>query len=80
MHHRPYQKKNCHSREGGNPRIYGGERKVQLIMFTYLDIGRCPTLRFMISSLWSQCLSWGMLWFSIIVGWVLILGLILAKK
>jgi len=26
----------CHSREGGNPRIYGGERKVQLIMFTYL--------------------------------------------
>ncbi len=36
MHHGPYQKKNCHSREGGNPRIYGGERKVQLIMFTYL--------------------------------------------
>ncbi len=26
----------CHSREGGNPKIYGGERKVQLIMFTYL--------------------------------------------
>jgi len=22
--------------KGGNPRIYGGERKVQLIMFTYL--------------------------------------------
>ena len=22
----------------GNPRIYGGERKVQLIMFTYLKI------------------------------------------
>jgi hypothetical protein len=38
MHHRPYQKKNCHSREGGNPRIYGGERKVQLIMFTYLFV------------------------------------------
>ncbi len=36
MHHRPYENKNCHSREGGNPRIYGGERKVQLIMFTYL--------------------------------------------
>ena len=36
MHYRPDQKKNCHSREGGNPRIYGGERKVQLIMFTYL--------------------------------------------
>ncbi len=28
--------KNCHSREGGNPQPIGGERKVQLIMFTYL--------------------------------------------
>jgi len=36
MHYRPYQKKNCHSREGGNPKPIGGERKVQLIMFTYL--------------------------------------------
>ncbi len=36
MHDRPDREKNCHSREGGNPRIYGGERKVQLIMFTYL--------------------------------------------
>ena len=36
MHQRPYQKKNCHSREGGNPQSIGGERKVQLIMFTYL--------------------------------------------
>ncbi len=36
MHHRLHEKKNCHSREGGNPRIYDGERKVQLIIFTYL--------------------------------------------
>jgi len=36
MHHRPDQKKNCHSREGGNPQPIGGEQKVQLIMFTYL--------------------------------------------
>jgi len=36
MHQRPYHKKNCHSREGGNPKPIGGERKVQLIMFTYL--------------------------------------------
>jgi len=28
--------KNCHSRERGNPQPIGGERKVQLIMFTYL--------------------------------------------
>jgi len=36
MHQRPYHKKNCHSRECGNPQSIGGERKVQLIMFTYL--------------------------------------------
>jgi hypothetical protein len=48
MHHRPYQKKNCpeprpgeaHAQRaiGGNPRIYVGERKVQLIMFTYVNL------------------------------------------
>ncbi|MBD2542686.1 MULTISPECIES: hypothetical protein [Planktothricoides] len=37
MHRRPHEKKNCHSRECGNPQSIGGERKVQLIMFTYLD-------------------------------------------
>jgi len=36
MHHRPHDKKNCHSRAGGNPKPIGGERKVQLIMFSYL--------------------------------------------
>ena len=36
MHRRPHEKKNCHSRECGNPQPIGGERKVQLIMFTYL--------------------------------------------
>jgi len=40
MHHRPDQKKNCHSREGGNPQPIGGEQKVQLIMFTYLIHGK----------------------------------------
>jgi len=38
MHHRPHEKKNCHSREGGNPKPIGEERKVQLIMFTYLYV------------------------------------------
>ena len=36
MHHRPDRENNCHSRAGGNPQPIGGERKVQLIMFTYL--------------------------------------------
>ncbi|MBD2546822.1 MULTISPECIES: hypothetical protein [Planktothricoides] len=34
--HTPLEK-NCHSREGGNPKPICGKRKVQLIMFTYLD-------------------------------------------
>ena len=38
MHHRPDREKNCHSRAGGNPQPIGGERKVQLIMFTYFSI------------------------------------------
>jgi hypothetical protein len=42
MHHRPDREKNCHSREGGNPQSIGEERKVQLIMFTYLIIPNYP--------------------------------------
>ena len=38
MHYRPQEKKGCHSREGGNPKPIGGKRKVQLIMFTYLEL------------------------------------------
>ena len=60
MHQRPDREKNCHSREGGNPQSIGGERKVQLIMFTYLIrqftiFDRKPAIaRYHIKAVWAD--------------------------